>query len=80
MGAKPKASQKATPEPNDGESGLWMDSALIARLHQQPTTTFHAAIAPTGTAHILRFADLALGTVKPEKFKAEKVSKTRTRK
>jgi hypothetical protein len=69
MGAKPKAARKPVSEPDADESGLWLDSALIARLHRQPAKSLHSVIAPTGTAHILRFADLVLGTVKPQKFK-----------
>jgi hypothetical protein len=77
MGATPKAAKKPVPKwSDDDELGMWVDSALIARLHGQPSTSLHQA-PPNGSSHILHFADLALGTVKPDKFKSAKVSKMR---
>jgi hypothetical protein len=61
------------------ELGLWVDSALISRLHRQPSKSPAQMILPD-SERMLHFADLAFGTIKPDKFKAKKVSKSRSKK
>jgi hypothetical protein len=78
MGATPKAAKsRILSRPDDAELGIWVDSVLIAKLHSQPSSNLFRPTAPNGSAHLLHFADLALGVVKADKFKSKKVSKTR---
>jgi hypothetical protein len=61
-------------EPDD--QGLWVDTALIARLHGRKSPLS----IPTLTAEaqrLLHYADVVLGTEKKERFRAAKVEKRR---
>jgi hypothetical protein len=79
MGAAPKPRIKLAPKPKDREeSGLWVDAVLIAKIHgQRPTSSLHPTGAANAPNRFLHFADLALGTIKADKFRSKKVSKTR---
>ena len=75
MGVSPKARKKLAHLPGEqAEVGLWVDSALISRLHRQPSHSFAARLFPD-SERMLHLADLAFGTVKPDKFKHQKISK-----
>ena len=71
------ASSKKALSPKDREErlGLWLDTDLIDK-HLKQHTVFSQHM-PVSTDRLLHFADLALGSIKPDKFKAEKVSKKR---
>jgi hypothetical protein len=71
MSASPKTAKNGKQQ-KDEDLGLWVDSALISRLHSQPSKS--------PTHMVLHYADLAFGTVKPDKFQSQKVSKTRNKK
>jgi hypothetical protein len=77
MSTSPKSAKAK--QLKDEDLGLWVNSTLISRLHSQPSKS------PTHLGHpdserMLHYADLAFGTVKPDKFQSEKVSKTRSSK
>ena len=79
MGAMPKTAKKPLPQPNgDQDLGLWVDSRLLTKHLKQPTQSMFQPAFPS-TARLLHFADLALGSVKPDRFKSRKVSKQRTK-
>lgn len=75
MGTSPVRARKRKEKAKD-ELGLWVDSALIARLHAQPLKSQNQLLV-ANSARMLLLADLAFGTAKPAKFKPEHVSKTR---
>ena len=79
MGATPKTGKKSVPQPNgDEELGLWVDSRLLSKHFKQPSQSlFEPALSSAD--RLLHFADLALGLVKPGKFRSQKVSKQRTK-
>jgi hypothetical protein len=80
MGATPKPRIKLAPKPKDHEeSGLRVNAELIAKIHGQRPTSFllHTTGSANAPNRFLRFADLALGTIKADKFRSKKVSKTR---
>jgi hypothetical protein len=80
MGTAPKPRIKFAPKPTAREeSGLWVDAVLIAKIHgQRPTSSLlHPSSAANAPNRFLHLADLALGTVKADKFQSKKVSKTR---
>ena len=79
MGAKPKRAKKAASKPQDKELGLWVDAHLLGRHLKQPTQSMFGHSLPGSADRLLHFADLALGSIKPDKFKSEKVSKQRKR-
>jgi len=74
MGASPKARKKPSPLLAERSVGLWLDSALISRLHRQPSKSATDSFFPD-SERMLHLADLAFGTAKRDKFKSEKVSK-----
>lgn len=77
MGATPKTAKKPVPRPNaDEDLGLWVDSRLLDRHLKQPSV--FQPVWPSAD-RLLHFADLALGSIKPDKFRSQKVSKQRTR-
>jgi hypothetical protein len=76
MGTKPKAARYVSQAIDDEKFGLWLDTALISRLHRQPSNSPQPKLLPDAE-RMLHFADLAFGTVKRDKFKSEKVSKVR---
>ena len=76
MGASPKTAKKPLPHTNgDEELGLWVDSRLISKHLKQPSQSMFRPSAD----RLLHFADLALGSAKPDRFRSEKVSKQRTK-
>lgn len=76
-----KNGRKNTVKPelrDERATGLWVDSALILRLHGRKSSTL--AIAPTHTteaSRLLHYADVILGTDKKEKFVSAKPTKER---
>jgi hypothetical protein len=78
MSASPKTAKNGKQQ-KDEDLGLWVDSALISRLHSQPSKSPTHMVLPD-SARMLHYADLAFGTVKPDKFQSQKVSKTRNKK
>ena len=76
MGATPKTAKKPVPQRNgDEDLGLWVDSRLLSKHLKQPSQSMFRPSAD----RLLHFADLALGSVKPDMFRSEKVSKQRTK-
>ena len=76
MGATPKTAKKPVPQRNEDEDlGLWVDSRLLSKHLKQPSQSMFLPSAD----RLLHFADLALGTVKPDRFRSEKVSKQSTK-
>jgi hypothetical protein len=78
MGTSPKtnATRRVQPSDSDNEElGLWVDTRLLTRHLKQPSQSIPNQ--PISSDRLLHFADLALGSIKPDKFKAEKVSKKR---
>ena len=75
MGTTPKNAKKPVPQRNedDKDLGLWMDSRLLSKHLKQPSESMFQPSAD----RLLHFADLALGSVKPDRFRSEKVSKER---
>lgn len=72
-----KAKKAVAASPPDEELGLWVDGAILNRHLKQPTQSLFGQQLPHSTERMLHFADLALGSIKPDKFKSEKVSKQR---
>jgi hypothetical protein len=77
MSTSPKAGKSGKAKEDD--LGLWVDSTLISRLHRQPSKSLSTMILPD-SERMLHYADLAFGTVKPDKFQSKKVLKTRNEK
>jgi hypothetical protein len=75
--SSPKTGKKHPPGPKDEELGLWVDSSVIAKQLKQPTQSLFVRAQHPSAERLLHFADLALGSIKPDKFKAQKVSKKR---
>lgn len=76
MGATPKTAKKALPQRTEDEgAGLWVDNRLLSRHLKQPSQSMFQPSAE----RLLHFADLALGSVKPDRFRSEKLSKQRTK-
>jgi hypothetical protein len=78
MGTSPKtnATRRVQASDSDNEElGLWVDTRLLTRHLKQPSQSIPNQ--PISSDRLLHFADLALGSIKPDKFKAEKVSKKR---
>jgi hypothetical protein len=76
VGSSSPKTGKKHPPPNDEELGVWVDSNVIAKQFKQPTQSLFVTQHPSAE-RLLHFADLALGSIKPDKFKAQKVSKKR---
>ena len=68
-----------TPTPIDEqEVGLWIDTALISRLHGVKSSPLRTEMS--GEAQrLLHYADVLLGTDKKEKFVSAKPQKERTK-
>ena len=57
---------------------MWVDASLIHKQFKQPShTLFIQPMPASADRRLLHLADLALGLIGPDKFKAEKVSKKR---
>jgi hypothetical protein len=79
MGATPKNGKRPAPKPSlDEELGLWVDSRLLNKQFSQPSQSMFQPAWPPAD-RLLHFADLALGSTKPDRFRALKVSKQRTK-
>ena len=77
MGATPKNPKRPSPKPNrDEELGLWVDSRLLSKHFSQPSQSMFQPVWPSAD-RLLHFADLALGSIKPNRFRAVEVSKQR---
>jgi hypothetical protein len=73
-GSKKKAVGKAAPD--DAAEGLWVNTALLNKLHGRRSSL--AAPAFSGEAQrLLHYADVVLGTEKKERFRSVKVEKRR---
>lgn len=79
MGATPHNAKRPAPKPNrDEERGLWLDSQVLSKHFRQPSQSMFQPASPS--AHrLLHFADLALGSIKRDRFKAVEVLKLRTK-
>jgi hypothetical protein len=67
------------PSADDGE-GLWVDTALISRLHGRRSSPLAVNLTVDAESQrILHYADVMLGTDKKEKFVSTKPTKERTR-
>jgi hypothetical protein len=64
-------------QPKEDELGLWIDTPLVVRVLKQPSQSLFERQVPVSAERLLHFADLALGTTKPHKFKSKRVSKQR---
>jgi hypothetical protein len=67
------------PPSNDDAEGLWVDTALIARLHGQKSSPLRAPAVNGDAERLLHYADVLLGTDKKEKFVSAKPKKERTK-
>src|SRR5712671_5878377 len=67
-----KTAKKAV-QPKEDELGLWIDTPLLVRVLKQPSQSLFERQGPVSAERLLHFADLALGTKKPHKFKSERV-------
>jgi len=63
----------------DGEqsTGLWIDAALISRLHGRKSPLAVAESQNAETTRLLHYADVILGTEQKEKFVSSKPTKDR---
>ena len=80
--AKPmpaKAGRKKTArEPDDEQAiGLWIDAALISRLHGRRSPLAVAESHNAEATRLLHYADVILGTEQREKFISAKPTKDR---
>lgn len=65
---------------DDAAEGLWVDTALISRLHGRKSSPLSANLTiDAESQRILHYADVMLGTDKKEKFVSTKPTKERTR-
>ena len=69
---------KAEPE-DEHANGLWIDTALIARLHGQKSSPLGTPTLNGDAQRLLHYADVLLGTDKKEKFVSVKPKKERTK-
>ena len=69
------ANKKAHPRETEEELGLWVDARIISKHLKQPSQSTLSQRASADS--LLHFADLALGSIRPDKFKPERVSKKR---
>ena len=74
---KPAARQM--PQPEERETGLWVDVALISRLHGRRSPLAAAQTIDAESQRLLHYADVILGTDKKEKFVSAKPTKDRNR-
>jgi hypothetical protein len=79
MGAAPKNGKRPAPKPGvDEELGLWVDSRLLNKQFSQPSQSMFQPAWPPAD-RLLHFADLALGSIMRDRFRAVQVSKQRTK-
>jgi hypothetical protein len=73
-----KKNGRSAPQDDHGE-GLWVDTALIARLHGQKSSPLRTPAVNGDSQRLLHYADVLLGTDKKEKFVSAKPTKERTK-
>lgn len=64
-------------EDNEQDADLWVDTALIARLHGRKSSPLSVPTLDAESTRLLHYADVALGTEKKEKFVSAAPTKTR---
>jgi len=73
-----KAVKKKIEPEDEKEFGLWVDTALIARLHGRRSSPLGNALSVNSESQrLLHYADVMLGTDKKEKFVSAKPTKQR---
>ena len=74
-----KTGRKKTVQiPDDEQStGLWIDAALISRLHGRKSPLAAAESHNAESTRLLHYADVILGTEQKEKFISSKPTKDR---
>ena len=80
MSAKPGPKKTLKEEPPEDEQarGLWIDAALISRLHGRKSSPLAVAESYSAeSTRLLHYADVILGTDKKEKFVSSKPTKHR---
>jgi hypothetical protein len=78
MRVKKKNGHSAPAE--DAAEGLWVDTALISRLHGRRSSSLAASLPiDAESQRLLHYADVILGTDKKEKFVSTKPTKERTK-
>ena len=78
MPAKAGRKKPAKQEPDDEQAtGLWMDAALISRLHGRKSPLAVAESHNAEATRLLHYADVILGTEQKEKFVSAKPTKDR---
>ena len=64
----------------EAAEGLWVDTALISRLHGRRSSSLAASLPiDAESQRLLHYADVILGTDKKEKFVSTKPTKERTK-
>jgi hypothetical protein len=61
----------------DATEGLWVDTALISRLHGRRSSPLAANLTIDGDRRLLHYADVILGNQQKEKFVSTKPTKER---
>ena len=78
MPAKPARKKTAQAQPDDEQAtGLWVDAALISRLHGRKSPLAAAESHNAEATRLLHYADVILGTEQREKFVSAKPTKDR---
>ena len=75
---KTRTDKRKSVAPDQDGKGLWIDANVMARIHR----TGSSLSAPHLTSEderLLHYADICLGTAKPDQFKSEKPFRTRTK-
>ena len=78
-GSKPAKKKNGHPVPaEEAAEGLWVDTALIARLHGRKSSPLSAKLTVDAESErLLHYADVLLGIDKKEKFVSTKPTKER---
>jgi hypothetical protein len=78
MSAKAAKKKKKVPSPDQANTGLWVDAALLSRLHGRKSSPLALPPAMGAEAQrLLHYADVALGIEKKETFVSAKPTKKR---
>ena len=79
-GRKPVRKKNGHSGPIDEAKGLWIDAALISRLHGRKSSPLATNVTiDAESQRLLHYADVMLGTDKKEKFVSSKPTKERIR-
>ena len=80
-GSKPVKKKNGHSAPaEEAAEGLWVDTALISRLHGRRSSPLAASVTiDAESQRLLHYADVMLGTEKKEKFVSTKPTKERTK-